>query len=94
MRLASLSSMPHRRRWGKNQTAEAWPCLCIVIDLSHHEVVSWSMSRTQDRSMAINAVLIALWQRKGGDPVVLHSDRGAQFTSNDYQQFLADHIVL
>jgi len=76
------------------RTSEAWLYLCVVIDLFHHEVVGWSMSRTQDRSMVINAVLMALWQRKGDDPVVLHSDRGTQFTSDDYQQFLADHNVL
>ncbi len=76
------------------RTAEAWLYLCVVIDLFHHEVVGWSMSRTQDRSMVINAVLMALWQRKGDDPIVLHSDRGTQFTSDDYQQFLADHNVL
>lgn len=37
---------------------------------------------------------MALWKRKGDDPVVLHSDRGTQFTSDDYQQFLVDHNVL
>lgn len=31
------------------RTAEAWLYLCVVIDLFHHEVVGWSMSRTQGR---------------------------------------------
>ncbi len=48
------------------------------------------MNRTQNRSMVIDAVLMALSQRKGKEPVLLHPDRGTQFT-RDAQQFLADH---
>ena len=34
---------------------------------------------------------MALWQREGRSPVVLHSDRGCQFTSGEYQYFLKVH---
>lgn len=40
------------------------------------------------------AVLTACWQRPDREPLVLHSDRGTQFTSGDYQRFLADHHIL
>ncbi len=39
----------------------------------------------------LQAVLMAVWQRKGKLPVVLHLDRGTQFTSEEYQLFLEDH---
>ena len=41
--------------------------------------------------MVRKAVFMALWQRKERTPVVLHSDRGTQFTSGEYQRFLKGH---
>lgn len=39
--------------------------------------------------MVIRAVQMAVWQRQGGDEVILHSDRGSQFRSGNYQGYLA-----
>ena len=74
-------------------TAEHWLYLCIVVDLYADVVVGWSMSSRQDRHVVLQAVLMAVWQRPGKTPVILHSDRGCQFTSDEYQQFLAAHHI-
>lgn len=68
-----------------------WLYLCVVVDLYSGLVVGWSMSGTQDRHLVLQAVLMALWQRESCQPVILHSDRGCQFTSDDYQRFLKGH---
>ena len=73
------------------RTAEDWLYLCVVIDLHARLVVGWSMSAVQDRQLVLQAVLMALWQREDRSPVVLHSDRGTQFTSDEYQRFLKGH---
>ena len=73
------------------RTAERWLYLCVVIDLYGGKVVGWSMSTTQDRQLVLQAVLMACWQRPDREPVILHSDRGTQFTSYEYQDFLKDH---
>lgn len=65
--------------------------LCVVIDLHSGIVVGWSMSRCQNRQLVLQAVLMALWQREARQPVILHSDRGCQFTSHEYQRFLKGH---
>lgn len=75
-------------------TAEGWLYLCVVLDLWHGLVVGWSMSARQDRQLVLQAVLMALWQRDSRPPVVLHSDRGCQFTSDEYQRFLRGHNLL
>jgi putative transposase len=72
-------------------TAEGWLYLCVVVDLYAGLVVGWSMSTVQDRQLVLRAVLMACWQRPNREPVILHSDRGTQFTSYEYQQFLKDH---
>ena len=49
------------------------------------------MSPRQDRQLVIQTVLLALWQRPGRTPVIRHSNRGCQFTSEEYQRFLEVH---
>ena len=75
------------------RTAEDWLYLCVVIDLYSRQVVGWSMSAVQDRQLVLQAVLMALWQRQDRSPLILHSDRGCQFTSAEYQRFLHGHNV-
>ena len=76
------------------QSAQGWLYLCVVLDLYSGVVVGWSMSPTQDRHLVLQAVVMALWQREGRQPVVLHSDRGCQFTSSEYQRFLKAHNLV
>jgi putative transposase len=76
------------------RTVESWLYLCVVIDLYSRLVVGWSMSTVQDRQLVLQAVLMALWQREDREPVFLHSDRGCQFTSDEYQRFLRGHNLI
>lgn len=62
--------------------------LCVVLGLRSKLVIGWSMSHRQDRQMVISAAEMATQQRQGDGSVILHSDRGSQFTSADYQRFL------
>ena len=75
-------------------TAEHWRYLCVVLDLYSGLVVGWSMSPRQDRQLVVQAVLMAVWKRLARTPVILHSDRDCQFTSEEYQQFLAAQQVI
>jgi putative transposase len=69
-------------------TLEGKLFLCVVLDLFSKLVIGWSMHHRQDRHMVIRAVEMAIWQRQERGAVILHSDRGCQFTSGDYQRFL------
>ena len=42
----------------------------------------------------VRAVLMALWQKKETGNVILHSDRGSQYTSHKYQLFLSTHGIV
>ncbi len=76
------------------ETVEGWLYLCAVVDLFSGLVVGWSMSHRQTRELVIQAVLMALWQREERSPIILHSDRGCQFTSGEYQRFLKGHNLI
>jgi putative transposase len=76
------------------RTGEGWLYLAVVLDLATRRVIGWSMRQSQDRELIMQAVMMALWQRPGVAPVILHSDRGTQYTSADYQAFLKDHGIV
>src|SRR3569623_2713173 len=52
------------------------------------------MRLRQERQLVLQAVLLALWQREARPPVVLHSDRGCHFTSDEYQRDLTGHHLI
>lgn len=61
--------------------------LCIVLELYEKRIAGWSVHDRQDRQMVIRAVQMAVRQRQGSHAVILHSERGSQFHSGDYQGF-------
>jgi len=76
------------------RTGEGWLYLAVVVDLFHGQVIGWSMSHRMERQLVIQAVLMALWQKQSDSAVILHSDRGSQYTSHEYQRFLEDHNIV
>ncbi|NIJ69027.1 putative transposase [Xanthomonas sp. 60] len=68
--------------------------LCIVLDLYDQRVAGWPIHDRQDRQMVIRAAQMAVWQRQGSHAVILHSDRGNQFRSGDYQGYLAANSLI
>jgi len=75
-------------------TEEGKLYLCVVLDLFSKLVIGWSMHHRQDRQMVVRAIEMAVWQRQGGWSVILHSDRGSQFRSSDYQRFLKRNTLI
>lgn len=73
------------------RTYEGWLYLAVVIDLFSRSVIGWSMGSRIDRSLALDALLMAVWRRQPKATVVVHSDQGSQFSSHDWQDFLKSH---
>jgi len=90
-----FSATARDKRWVTDityiRTDQGWLYLSIVLDLYSDLVVGWSMGNHQDTELVMRSVMMALCQRAGDGPTVLHSDRGSQFTSDDYQDFLNDN---
>ena len=76
------------------RTGEGWLYLAVIIDLYDGQVIGWSMSSRMKKQLVIQAVLMALWRKQDKASVILHSDRGSQYTSHEYQQFLKDHHIV
>jgi putative transposase len=76
------------------RTAEGWLYLAVVLDLFSRQVIGWAMHSQLGRELAIQAVLMAVWQRTTAEKVVLHSDRGVQYTAEEFQAFLKTHGIV
>ena len=73
-------------------TAEGWLYLAVVSDLYSRRVVGWSMSKNNDSDLAIAALTMALMNRPSTH-LIVHSDRGRQYTSKPYYEFLQTHGI-
>lgn len=75
-------------------TREGWLFLAVVIDLFSRQVVGWSMNERITRELTLNALRMAINNRRPGPGLIHHSDRGSQYASDDYQQFLKVHKMI
>ena len=75
-------------------TTTGWLYLAVVIDLFNREVVGWSLGERIDRHLVIGATRMAVWKQKPGEGLIFHSDRGSQYCSNDFKEYIAGHKIL
>ncbi len=69
-------------------TDEGWLYIAAVMDLYGQKIIGLSMSERMTKDIVINALNDAY--KRAGRPtgVILHSDRGSQYCSSDYQVLL------
>ena len=64
----------------QHRTGEGWVYCAAVIDVFSRRCVGWSIADHLRTELVVDAIDMARWRRKPVGTVV-HSDRGAQFTS-------------
>jgi putative transposase len=72
-------------------TDEGWLYLAVVLDLYSRHVIGWSMSERMTATLVCNALSMAVFARHRPKRVIVHSDRGSQYCSQDYRRLLRDH---
>ncbi len=70
-------------------TQEGWLYLSTIMDLYFRKIVGWSMKNRITKDLVIEALNMAIKQRKPGRDLLLHSDRGSQYASYCYQVLLS-----
>jgi putative transposase len=75
-------------------TAEGWLYVAAVVDLFSRRVVGWSMSAGMTAQLVTDALVMAIWRRGKPDALLHHSDRGSQYSSEQFQRLMADHGVV
>jgi len=75
-------------------TEEGWLYLAVVIDLYSRLVVGWSLAERMTADLTCQALQMALWRRRMPTGVIVHSDRGSQYCSTQYQRLLTKHALI
>jgi putative transposase len=84
-------------RWASDityiSTHQGWLYLAVVMDLYSRRIVGWSMSRWINRHLVIDALNMAIGQRCPEGELIHHSDRGSQYTSDDFRDELEKNKI-
>jgi transposase InsO family protein len=70
-------------------TDEGWMYLAGILDLCDGAIVGWSMHTRMTRELVLNALRDACARRRPAPGLILHSDRGSQYCSDEYQKEIA-----
>jgi transposase InsO family protein len=70
-------------------TDEGWLYLAALMDTYSRRIVGWAMSIYRDEALVTDALKMALGHRVVGDDLIHHTDRGSQYTADDYLTLLA-----
>lgn len=85
------------RQWASDityiDTQQGWLYLAVVMDLYSRRIVGWSMDRCMSRYLVIDALTMALDSRMPERQLIHHSDRGEQYTSDDFRNQLVKHGI-
>ena len=76
------------------RTHEGWLYLTAVIDFYSRAVVGWSMKATMAIELVLDAMMMAVWRRRPKNPVLIHSDQGSQFGSDDFNRWCKDNRLV
>ncbi len=69
-------------------TRAGWVYLAVLIDLFSRKVVGWSLQQHMQTELCLQALHQAVATRHPGPGLLHHTDRGSQYTSDDYQDAL------
>jgi len=85
------------QRWAADityiSTQRGWLYLAVVMDLYSRRIIGWSMDRWISRHLVMDALSMAIDQRQPEGDLIHHSDRGSQYTSDDFRDELKKHDI-
>ena len=75
-------------------TTGRWLYLAVVIDLFSRRVVGWTMADRMHARLVCGALQLAIATRQPKPGLIVHSDRGTQYASHDFQNLLKRHGLI
>ena len=73
---------------------EGWLYLAGVLDRYSRKLVGWSMDSTLHTRLPLSALKMAIDRRRPEPGLIHHSDRGIQYTSQDYRNQLDENAMI
>ena len=65
----------------QHRTSEGWYYLAVVLDCFSRRVVGWAMADHIRSELVVDALQMAIWNRRPAPGAIHHSDHGSTYTS-------------
>jgi putative transposase len=75
-------------------TRQGWLYLAVVLDLATRKIVGWSMSKRMKAALVCDALTMAYQQRHPDAGLIMHTDRGSQYASQQYRRLLKAYAMI
>ncbi|HHP0302313.1 IS3 family transposase [Acinetobacter baumannii] len=73
------------------RTARGWLYLAAVMDLYSRKIVGYSLSHRMTADLVCTALQVAIHTRQPPKGLIMHTDRGSQYCSVQYQDLLSQY---
>lgn len=73
---------------------DGWTYLACVLDLCLHKVIGYTYERHMTAEMATRALKNATLNVKDTTGIIIHSDLGSQYTSQEFEDYVAEKSML
>lgn len=70
-------------------TDEGWLYLTVMLDLFSRQVVGWAIGPRMTKALVVDALRMAWFRRHPAQGLIVHSDRGSQYCSHEFQAALS-----
>ena len=71
-----------------SRTLSGWLYLAVVLDLYSRKVVGWAMAPNMPAELVCTALQMAICHRSPEPGLIVHSDRGSQYASQEHRDLL------
>lgn len=75
-------------------TRRGWLYVATMVDLFSRRVVGWAMSQRIDQQLVVDALHMAIRQRRPRHGLIVHSDQGQQYAGSAYRTVLQQHGIV
>lgn len=69
------------------RTWEGFLYIAVIMDLCSKRIIGWCMKANIKRDIVLDALVMAVMKRKPKNKVLIHSDQGSQYGSDDWNRF-------
>ena len=74
-------------------TKSGFVYLTSIMDLYSRKIIAWEITDNLSTEGVVRCIEIAKEKRKINKPIVIHTDRGTQYVSNDYKKILGNQFI-
>jgi len=69
---------------------DGWCYFSSIQDLHSRKIIAWKLSKNMTTQLVLDTLNDAIFKVGSGKELILHSDLGSQYTSNEYEKRLED----